>query len=165
MKIEISKYAVMPSNSNEARLLRDALDMATDALGETEDPAVVAELDAARRALPHRNPGLSGISLSLVALESLHLALRILGEWTEEPDFEPTDPTDGATIKALDAELTAMLSALPGAELCKAPPVDAHAVLSEVWQHWAGGDVPPELEAKIRRVLDLPAMQGEASPS
>lgn len=157
MKIKISKYAVTPSTSTEARLLRDALDMAVDALGETEDPAVVAEIRTARAALPHRFVSIETIELSRKALAFTHLAINLSIEWGEEPDADAEQKNDVPALKALEAELGAMLADLV--------PGDSRAVLAEVWKHWAGGDVPAHLEVAIRRELGLPTMQGEASPS
>jgi len=67
-------------------------------------------------------------------------------------DREVAEQDAGSYARDLARQALSLHEALtdPGSRLGLEDP---RAVLAAVWEHWQGGDVPPELERRIRAVL------------
>lgn len=116
MIITSKRFALQPSNNLEALTIREAIDMAMD-VGDSQNPRALPELAAARAAffpLGRRwlvvDGKLAAIELGPDALELVALALRLLADWIDDPDYNADDRGLTSTeVRALAGMIDAWL--------------------------------------------------------
>lgn len=84
--------------------------------------------------------------------EELNRAIRM--DVKKHYSLMVADAAAGKAIYKAEGERTLLQQAGIDADGRKLPP-DAREVLREVWDYWAGGDVPEDLGARIRAAIGL----------